>query len=83
MTPDELTTEQKKALLRGRAMVMELRVLCTEDQLDKLNGAMHEAGIENSLFIVHHQTSTKLEESDIEEALENEYEIQWGKLGEP
>ena len=80
MIPDELTKEQKTSLLHANALVMELRVLCTEDQLDKLNEAMHRAGVDHSLFIVHHQTFVNLEDSDVEEALENEGEIQWGKL---
>ncbi len=61
---------------------MQLRVLCTKDQLDDLNSLMHEAAIsKEALFLVSHTTHDP-EDSDIEDALEFASEIDWGKLPE-
>lgn len=82
MIPDELTEEQKGELINKRAYAMEIRVLCTADQLDALNDALDKAGQDHAIFVVHHTTEDP-SESDVEEALAVPFDVKWGKLGEP
>lgn len=78
MLPDELTKEQKEALLKG-SFAMQVRVLCNKDQLDNLNAALDDAAKMYGVFLVEHAT-TNPTDSDVEEALEHEYEVDWGML---
>ena len=77
MLPHELTEKERKKLLKD-TFVMELRVLCNEDQLDDLNALMNDAARKSSVFVVHHTTDDPTD-SDIE-ALEHPYDIDWIKL---
>jgi len=78
MIPDELTKEQKTALLKN-GFAMQIRVLCNKGQLDDLNALLNDAAQKYGVFTVEH-TTVDVTDSDVEEALEHEYEVDWDML---